>query len=253
MALKIIKIVALFVLLSSVATAQSESAKDTTAIKHYTESSPDLPPIMKEYMEVAKKNPHRSTYFPEDLGKNLTDTPTGELLQRLQTAKDKIELRKIAIVLGDRDKAGILKLTDTETAILDNKIRTYILATGNFGSDDYGEIHNQIIRLWQLAVPEMLRNLENPNPHVRAFTFNTLVQMRSENVVRIMINKAKVCKDPNLKNMYIGTLGIMKQDEYLGIPNRACMDEKSSQELFDRLIKPALKELSPSTEETVKD
>jgi hypothetical protein len=247
------KLILFLLLMTLFVSAQEVLPKDTVEVKHYTASSPDLPPSMKEYMELSRKYPNRSTFFPEELGENLTDTPKEELLRRLQTAKDKIELRKVANVLGDCEIAGTLKLTESETAILDTKIRAYILVTGNFGSEDYAEIHSQIIRFWQLAVPELLRNLENTNPHVRAFAFNTLVQLRSENVVRIMINKAKACKDPNLKNMYIGTLGIMKQDEYLGIPNRACMDAKSSQELYDRLIAPALKELSPPEEGTGKN
>ena len=111
-----------------------------------------------------------------------------------------------------------------------------------------------MFRLWHLAIPELLRSLENSNEDIRGFAFGILVQMRSEYVVRIMINKAKRCKEGNLKNMYIGTLGIMTQQEEINVPNRQCMNEKDSQELYDRLIVPALKELSPTpTENTSKN
>ena len=233
-----LKITLCFLLVASMITAQTES-------KELLQERQELDALMKKY-------PNRGVFFPEEFGEQLTDAPKEELLRRLQQPKDSIEMRKIAQVLGDREMAGTLKLTPNETVIIDNRVRAYILQKADF----YGhhpEVDDQILRFWDLAIPEMLRNLENPNLDIQGFVFNTLVRMRSERLVRIMINKAKACKDPHLKRMYVGTLGLMTQQEETDLPNRQCMDEKSSQELFDKLIKPALKELSPSTEDTVKD
>lgn len=238
-----IKTILFFVLITSIVKAQN-AQKMTTK---------DSIQELKELSELMSKYPNRGVFFPEEFGEQLIDSSKEELLRRLTSSKDVIELRKVAQVLGDREMAGTLKLTAGETVIIDNKIRSYILATGDFDGVDYSEVHSQIIRFWHLAINELLRNLENPNPHVRAFAFNTLVQVRNKNVVRIMINKAKACSSPNIKNMYIGTLGIMTQQENLGLPNRQTMNEKESQELFNTLIKPALKELSPSTENLLKD
>jgi hypothetical protein len=241
MIIKKLKIMLCFVLMASIASGQTAQ----TDSKELLQERQELDALMKKY-------PNRGVFFPEEFGEQLTDAPKEELLRRLQQPKDSIELRKIAQVLGDRDMAGTLKLTDNETIIIDNTVRAYILQKADFYAH-HPEINDQIIRFWDLAIPEMLRNLENPNKDIQVFVFNMLVQMRSEKLVRIMINKAKACKDPNLKEMYIGTLGIMTQQQEMDVVNRQCMDEKSSQELFDRLIKPALKELDPPTEGTVKD
>ena len=150
------------------------------------------------------------------------------------------------------NRAGTLNLTDAETTIVDTRIRAYIYEKADF----YGhhpEVHDQILRFWHLAIPELLRNLENRNEDIQSFVFNILVQMRNERVVRIMINKAKACKPSNLKDMYIGTLGIMTQQEDMNLPNRQCLNEKDSQELFSKIIEPALKELSPETVKAIKD
>ena len=250
------KISLLLLLMASALMAQNtEGVKDTTVPeqRHYTPSSPDLPDQFKQYIELSKKYPNKSVWVAEDFGEQLGDLPKEELLRRLAISKDKMELHKIAIVLGDRELAGTLKLTDSETDIVDRVVRSYIRATADFDNVDHTEVHLQMIRFWQLAIPELLRNLENPNPYIQTFVFNTLVQLRNKSVVRIMINKAKACKSGNLKNMYIGTLQIMTQQENSGIYNRQTMNEKDSQELFDTLVAPALKELSPEVDKTVKN
>jgi hypothetical protein len=234
------KIALCFLLIASIVTAQTpQSPKDSLRER-------------QELMALMQKYPDRSVFFPEEFGEQLTDAPKEELLRRLQQPKDSIEMRKIAQVLGDREMAGTLKLTPDETVIVDNRVRAYILQKADF----YGhhpEVDDQILRFWDLAIPEMLRNLENPNLDIQGFVFNTLVRMRSERLVRIMINKARACKDPHLRRMYVGTLGIMMQQQETDLPNRQCMDQKSSQALFDKLIAPALKELSPPEEGTGKN
>ena len=216
------------VLITSIVKAQN--AQTTTAKDSLQER--------KELMALMSKYPNRGTFYPEEFGEQLIDSSKEELIRRLATSKDKIELRKIAQILGDRAMAKTLKLTDSETAAIDKRIRAYILQKADFYGDN-SEVHDQILRFWDLAIPEMLRHLEHPNADVRAFVFNTLVQMRSENVVRIMINKAKVCKDIRIKEMYIGILGFMTQQEDMNLPNRQCMSVKDSEELFVRLIQPA--------------
>ena len=234
------------ILLSLVLCASMAMAQQTEAFKK------DSIREREEFLELSRKYPNRRTFYPEDFGEQLTETPKEELLRRLATSKDSIELRKIAQVLGDREMAGTLKLTDAETTIVDTRIRAYIYEKADFYGQ-HPEVHDQILRFWHLAIPELLRNLENRNEDIQSFVFNILVQMRSERVVRIMINKAKACKPSNLKDMYIGTLGIMTQQEDMNLPNRQCLNEKDSQELFSKIIEPALKELSPETVKAVKD
>ncbi len=228
------KTISIFLLIGTIATAQ----KNVTNFALDEDS--ELSKLMQKYS-------NRGIFYPEDFGEQLIDSSKEELIRRLSMSKDTIELRKIAQVLGDRSKAKTLKLTDPEITVIETRIRAYIFEK----ADLYGphpEAHRQILRFWDLAIPEMLRNLENKNEDIQVYVFNTLVQMRSERVVRIMINKAKACKaankDGNLMNMYIGTLGIMTQQQSMGLPNRQTMNEKDSEELFVRVIQPALKRLT---------
>lgn len=235
----IFKIMSIFLLIGTIVSAQSNVMNSA-----FDEES--------ELSKLSGKYPKRRVFYPEEFGEQLSNSTTEELLHRLVVSKDTIELRKIAQVLGDRQIGGTLKLTDKEITIIDNRIRAYIHEKADFYRFD-SEAYNQMLRFWHLAIPELLKHLEDPNSNIQLFVANILVQIRNERVVSIIIDKAKRCKEGDLKNMYIGTLNIMTQQEEMNVPNRACMDEKSSQELFDRLIKPALKELSPSTEENVKD
>ena len=136
MTIKKIAILLSLVSVASIVTAQTERVikEDTIVVKqkHYTASSPDLPNDYKEFLELSRKYPNRGVFFPEDFGEQLTDSTKEELLRRLAMSKDSIELRKIAQVLGDREMAGTLKLTDKEIIIVENRIRAYIREKADF-------------------------------------------------------------------------------------------------------------------------
>lgn len=79
---------------------------------------------------------------------------------------------------------------------------------------------------------------------------------REKHIV-VVIELVMRIKEPNMTNLmenrnltFIGEiiLKIMTQQEEMNVLNRQCMDAESSQALFDKLITPALKELSPPEE-----
>ena len=213
----------------------------------YNANAQDTTTNLKPLNVSSDKLASKSVWFPEELGEDLSRLTTANLLSSLIFSKDKIELRKVAKVLGDREIAGTLKLSDAEQAVIDTKVREYIKSLTDFYNVDYIEVHNQIIRLWHLADFELLRNIENPNPEIQGFIFNTLIEMRNERIINILVDKAKACQKPALKEMYLGTFRILNQDFEFNVPDRKCMDAQKTEEVFNRVVAPALKELSPET------
>lgn len=55
-----------------------------------------------------------SVIRPEEQGEDLSPKSTNDLMNRLATSTDQIELRKVALVLGDRALANTLTLTTTQ-------------------------------------------------------------------------------------------------------------------------------------------
>jgi hypothetical protein len=246
--MKIKILIIVFLLFNAfMSTAQTEgiTLPDSLGNKHYTPSSPDLPNEFKQISDLSKKYPNRSVFYPEDFGEDLTVRSKQELITRLEISKDSIELRKIAVILGDREMAKTLNLNGSERNIVEKKIRAYILSTSDFYGVNYAEVHDQIIRFWPLAIPEMLSNTDNSNSFVRDFVFNTLMEMRSELVIKSLLERAKNSKSASERERYVTFFRLMNQNFEFLIPNRKCLTKLETDALFTRLVIPVIDELKP--------
>ncbi len=207
----------------------------------------------------------RSFSRPEDRGENLSKLAKEDIISRLNIVNFDslfigvnhrnhkcIELRKIAQVLGDRQLAGTLVLTNEERVLVNKTILNYIHLYNRRDEDDFEEITLQFQRFGPLAIPLLLNNVDHPNPGIRQLTTNAIVEMRTEEAIVSVIRKAKATKDIKTKRWLRQALSMMNLSYKPSVPNREYMDEATTREVYERLIVPALAELEKEIAEMKK-
>lgn len=180
---------------------------------------------------------------PEERGEDLSLLETSEVVKRLAESKDKIELRKAAKVLGDRSIAGNLDLSAQEKKAIANVVDGYLKQAKASSAHERVEACQQVERLWYVAAPTLLKNLNSKDPVIAEMAIKSLIPMRNESIVKALIEKAKSTEDEYTKAMAIFTLKKMKEQRKTLIPGRECLNEEDSRILYDRLVAPALKAL----------
>jgi len=183
---------------------------------------------------------------PEERGEDLSVLKTAEVVKRFTGSKDKIELRKAAKVLGDRNIAGTLKLSDGEKQGIDKVVQKYIEQAKAQDSQDRSESRQQIHRLWHVAMPKLLEYVASKDASEAELAIKSLILMRNETVVKALIERARTAEDDYSKTMYVFALKMMKEQRHTWIQGRECLNEEESVALYDRLIVPALAELQES-------
>lgn len=205
-----------------------------SATKHDAEVS-TAPVVLKP------KDPRFSR--PEERGEDLSVLETAEVVKRLAESKDKIELRKAAKVLGDRSIAGKLHLSSEEEQTIENVVSGYFEQGKSANANERVEAHQQVERLWHVAVPTLLENLNSKDPTIAEMAIKSLILMRNESIIKALVEKARSAKDEYTKAMVVFALKKMKEQRKSLIPERECLDEEQSRILYDRLVAPALRNL----------
>ena len=219
----------------------------------HTHKESKKPPI-KEDINSGKKN--SKITLPEEKGKNLSSVSVNELINIFENEnfsriyKNKqnwknpkcIELRKAAQVLGDRSIEGTLVLTNYQQRKIDRLVSNYLeLSLQN----NFSEAKSQIQKLWHLAIPSLIKNLEHEEGSIMDMAAQMLSYCKNEKVVEIIITKAKEPSTLKQKLRYRNTLMGMKnyypvngvKREKLGLT------KKETIELYERKIAPFLVEL----------
>lgn len=178
---------------------------------------------------------------PEERGEDLSVLETTEVVKRLAESKEKIELRKAAKVLGDRSITQKLDLTIEEKQVIENVVSGYLKQARSTNANERTEARQQIERLWHVAAPTLLKNLSNPT--TAEMTIKSLILMRSEAIIKAIIEKAKTAQDEHTKAMAVFALKKMKEQRKSLIPGRECLNEEQSRILYNRLVAPALRNL----------
>lgn len=207
--------------------------------------------VCSEETGPAGGDPGRPPKFsrPEERGEDLSGLPTPELVKRLAHSTDKIELRKAAKALGDRTLGGGLQLSDDEKAVIEKVVMGYLALSKSTDANEHSEAMQQIERLWLVAEPALLKNLDGGGDLTKAeLAVKSLILMRNEAIIKAIIEKARTAKDEQSKGIAIFALKMMKEQRRSLIPGRKCLDEKESQALYEKLVLPALKELNQTPE-----
>lgn len=199
-------------------------------------------PVVPETMEPREPRFSR----PEERGEDLSVLETAEVVKRLAESEDKIELRKAAKVLGDRNIAGKLHLSSEEEQTIENVVSVYFEQGKSANSNERVEASQQIERMWHAAVPTLLENLSSKDAAKAELAIKTLILMRNESVIKEIIKIARTTEDEYTKAMAIFALKKMKEQRKSLIPGRECIGEEESKALYDQLVTPALADLEKS-------
>lgn len=196
-------------------------------------------PVVPETMEPREPRFSR----PEERGEDLSVLETAEVVKRLAESEDKIELRKAAKVLGDRSIAGTLELSIEEKQVIENVVSGYLKQAKSTTANESVEARQQVERLWHVAAPTLLKNLNSKNPTMAEMVIKSLILMRNETIIKALVQKARSAKDEYTKAMANFALKKMKEQRKSLIPGRECLDEEQSRILYDQLVAPFLKAL----------
>jgi hypothetical protein len=180
---------------------------------------------------------------PEDRGVSFKDTTQSVLIERLKNSTDKVELRKVTQVLGNREIAGKISLSDEEKKVVYDATVRFLNYQDSSKVDTREEGRFYIHRLWRLAVPALLDNLHNPNIRKKELAAKCLLFMKNEEIVQKIIELAEKEKDPEMKKKLVFVLSKVDKIESTIVPERKSIDEEESKVLFEKLVKPALMRL----------
>lgn len=206
------------------------------------EGAPDLPSSSSAAKKVVETREPKFSR-PEERGEDFSPLATVEVVKRFAASKDKIELRKAAKVLGDRSMAGTLHLSGKEKRDIEKIVIGYLQQAKAKTSNERVEAKQQIERLWHVAVPVLLANVNSKEPAIAELAIKSLILMRDETIIKALIEKARTTDDEYTKAMVTFTLKKMKEQRKSLIAGRKCLDEEESKVLYDRLIAPAFNEL----------
>ncbi len=110
-------------------------------------------------------------------------------------------------------------------------------------SNERSDGREQIERLWWSAVPGLFNNIANENPAIREVALKSLSLMKSEEIIRSLMDIAKQSSHEHTRMMAIFALGNMTEKRGSLIPGRLCMNEATSRELTEKQIRPFLNTL----------
>ena len=157
--------------------------------------------------------------------------------------EDCVKLRTIAQELGDRHLAGNLSLNAEQRITIDNTVKEYLKLVISEEDNDWEEAKLQMYRFWTLAAPMLLKNMDNSDKRIARFAAQTLIEMRNEQIIKKIIEKANTNTNSRKEKFYIITLEMMKNQFIIQIPNRQSMSKEETEKLYNELIEPALGKL----------
>ncbi len=178
------------------------------------------------------------------LGEYLGDRSTEELITILESVNedlDNFDERanevKAAYLLGDRQLAGELELNKNQEERIEKIVLRYLeLEQSKKNSGGWWSPSLQMERLWLVAEPTLLKNIENPDQKIVGLVFTSLRKMKSEQLVKNIITIANDCKDRETCNHYISLLKNMNFPTGSSVSRRKTMDDDAFQKIYDELI-----------------
>ncbi|MGK0364375.1 MAG: hypothetical protein ACI85O_001432 [Saprospiraceae bacterium] len=189
---------------------------------------------------------------PEEKGRDLSildnQTITEEFLSLdfdyvfLQTFskfnEDYILLRKFAIELGNRKLANKYEPTEAEKLKITDLVNHYIELYYSKTPQCVVESTLQVLRLWDLAIPTLIENLDCSNSKEQSFAVNFLKRMRDEEVTDIILQKAQQVNTPEQKMEYNSILGMMQYYSTPQIKDRPYLSKEEVSRIYREKVAP---------------
>lgn len=210
---------------------------------HRAEREPEAGPRGQRDVRVVSR--------PEDRGKDLSQLGTGDLIDRLSQSKDPVQLRKAARALGDRSIAGTLSPSEHDKVAINSVVEYWLQQTMSRDPSERVEVRQQVERLWWIAAPALLANIDSRDGAKAETAIKSLVLMRNEDIIRSLMKTATEASDPRTRARAIFALGKMTEKRESMIPGRTCMSDGASKALADTLLLPFLDGLTKTERNTV--
>ena len=183
---------------------------------------------------------------PEEIGEDFSLFETSKVINYLAESTDKVERRKAAKVIGDRDLAGTLNLTNKQKEVIEKIVEEYLQQSKSEDSNMQSEARRQIEYLWKTAVPALLKNIDNENLQISDMATDRLVLMRNEHIIKEIINVWETTKNPKTKDFLALVLKNMKYPSYPLLSCRESINQEDCNKLYKELIEPILPEIDGS-------
>ena len=181
----------------------------------------------------------------------LHNLPDEELVQRFMSSQDQLERRQAAAALGNIAKWGSLHLTNKDALRITQNVVDYIDRAMSGNANEQTEMIDLIYRLWALAVPALLDALNSDDPARAAFAGERLLYMRNEEIITDIIDNARATTNNTKRAELIGLLTRMNEPCVSVMRFRGCLPDEQLQELYQRLVVPAIQELQASSSTTM--
>jgi hypothetical protein len=199
--------------------------------------------IETDSLKSNHKKVHKENFNKNNDEKIFKKKTVDELLELLSSSSN-IEDKKIcAKILGDLYISDSLKLINNQDLIMQKCIEDYFVQIKSENVSNREESRNQIYRLWHLAVPTLLKNLDNDDPKRFELAAKSLIVMRNETIIKAIIKLALNTKDHKKRKRFISLLSGMQGQQKTYIDGRDCINDSESKDLYNRFIVPALEEL----------
>jgi hypothetical protein len=168
----------------------------------------------------------------------------GQWVATLLEPPDKAAERTAAEELGNASINGTLDLTEDERSGLETYILRCFARAKAQTPEERLEARRQIERLWHSAVPTLLKQLENKDPTQLELAIKSLLLMRNEAIIEALIDRGLSTQDVETRKWIVFTLGKMNDPREALVAERNCLSTEKSAEVFERLVKPALAQLT---------
>jgi hypothetical protein len=198
--------------------------------------------------EVGRKNSrgrsvrNRQTFTrPEDMGEDVSDFKEQKLVGMLANSEDRIERRKAARELGNRQMMGDLNgWSEHQQDTVDQVVGEFVANLAKRDNDLRSEAKHQIHRLWRLAVPELLERVGQPYAGSAEEAGECLSLMRNEDIVEKLVKKAMAAKTEREKKWWVFILSDFMKQRTSVIKGRGCIGNEESIRLVRKHILPWL-------------
>lgn len=189
--------------------------------------------------------------YEDQFDGGLTGATDDTIFYFLTSSKDFLEVKQAAAALGNFQMIGTFELNATKKKIIDSVMLSYIDRAMSGNANEQTEMIDLIYRLWGLAVPALLDALNSDDPARAAFAGERLLYMRNEEIITDIIDNARATTNNTKRAELIGLLTRMNEPCVSVMRFRGCLPDEQLQELYQRLVVPAIQELQASSSTTM--
>lgn len=154
-----------------------------------------------------------------------------------------LKLRENITNVGNQAYGQNYKPTLEEQKEINKIVDKYLELGKNRKTDDFEEGFKQIIQLWHLALPQLLKSIEDKDAHKAQIAGSLLLRMKNEKIVKLMMDRAKNTSNLEIKKRYEVVLRLTKNSYKIAAQNRQGISKQESEAIYAKIVEPNLKEV----------